>query len=58
MKQLIDVNSWIRKEHYHFFKDFDEPFFGITTKVDCTIAYKKAKDLGVSFFLYYFTIVR
>lgn len=53
MKQLIDVNSWIRKEHYHFFKDFDEPFFGITTKVDCTIAYKKAKDLGVSFFLYY-----
>lgn len=31
----------------------EEPFFGITTRVDCTIAYAKAKALGVSFFTYY-----
>jgi chloramphenicol O-acetyltransferase type A len=31
----------------------EEPFFGITTTVDCTNAYKSAKDLGVSFFVYY-----
>lgn len=31
----------------------EEPFFGITTRVDCTKAYAKAKELGVSFFTYY-----
>jgi chloramphenicol O-acetyltransferase type A len=31
----------------------EEPFFGVTTRVDCTKAYAKAKGLGVSFFTYY-----
>lgn len=53
MKQIIDINSWKRKEHYQFFKDFQEPFFGITANVDCTKAYNYAKDNELSFFLYY-----
>jgi len=39
MKQVIDLNSWKRREHYSFFKDYQEPFFGITANVDCTKAY-------------------
>lgn len=31
----------------------DEPFFGVTVPIDCTNAYAKAKELGVSFFTYY-----
>ena len=31
----------------------DEPFFGVTTRVDCTLAYEKSKALGISFFAYY-----
>jgi chloramphenicol O-acetyltransferase type A len=31
----------------------EEPFFGVTITVDCTKAYDKAKELGVSFFTYY-----
>lgn len=53
MKQIIDINHWKRKEHYNFFKGFPDPFFGITANVDCTKAYKFAKDNGLSFFLYY-----
>ena len=53
MKQKIDIDNWKRKEHYTFFKDFQEPFFGITANVDCTKAYKYAKDNNLSFFLYY-----
>lgn len=53
MKKLIDLDNWNRKEHFLFFSKFDEPFFGVTVKVDCTIAYQKAKEKGVSFFLYY-----
>jgi chloramphenicol O-acetyltransferase type A len=53
MKKLIDLESWNRKEHYLFFSKFEEPFFGVTIQIDCTKAYKKAKEQGVSFFLYY-----
>lgn len=31
----------------------EEPFFGVTVPIDCTKAYAKAKELGVSFFTYY-----
>ncbi|BDB52123.1 chloramphenicol acetyltransferase [Flavobacterium ammonificans] len=53
MKQKLDLNSWNRKEHFLFFKQMEEPFYGITTIIDCTQAYVKAKALGVSFFSYY-----
>ncbi len=53
MKQIIDLNLWKRREHFLFFKDFQEPFFGITANVDCTEAYRYAKENDLSFFLYY-----
>lgn len=53
MKQKIDLNNWNRKEHFLFFKQMEEPFHGITTTVDCTKAFAKAKELGVGFFSYY-----
>ena len=53
MKKELDIDHWERKDHYHFFKKFEEPFFGITVDLDCTIAYKYCKTKGISFFLYY-----
>jgi chloramphenicol O-acetyltransferase type A len=53
MKQKLNIETWNRKEHFLFFKQMEEPFFGITITVDCTKAYDKAKELGVSFFSYY-----
>jgi len=53
MKTLLNLDTWNRKEHFLFFNQMEEPFFGITTTIDCTIAYKKSKELGVSFFTYY-----
>lgn len=53
MKQKLSLDTWNRKEHFLFFKQMEEPFFGITTTIDCTKAYKKAKALDVSFFTYY-----
>lgn len=53
MKQKLDIDTWNRKEHFLFFNQMEEPFFGITIPFDCTKAYQKAKDLGVSFFTYY-----
>lgn len=53
MKQLLDMNSWSRKDHFDFFSRFEEPFFGICVDIDCTKAYQRAKELETSFFLYY-----
>ncbi len=53
MPQQLDINAWDRKHIYHFFKDFDEPFFGVTVEIDCTNAYSFCKENGHSFFLFY-----
>ena len=53
MKQILDIDKWARKDHYHFFRQFDEPFFGITATIDCTRAYEASKKRDCSFFLYY-----
>lgn len=53
MKQKIDLATWNRKEHFAFFSTFEEPFFGLTTQLDCENAYHKAKSLGIPFSTYY-----
>lgn len=53
MTRNLDINIWHRREHFQFFTRFDEPFFGVTVKIDCTTAYQFAKENGISFFLYY-----
>ena len=49
----IDLEGWNRKEHFEFFSQMDEPFFGLVQTVDATIAYKHCKREGISFFSYY-----
>ncbi len=53
MKQKLNLETWNRKEHFNFFNKMEEPFFGITTIIDCTKGYEKAKAMEVSFFTYY-----
>ena len=53
MRRKIEIRNWERREIYGFFKDFDEPYYGITMELDCTGAYEFAKSKGISFFLYY-----
>jgi len=53
MYKKLNIDAWNRKEHFHFFKQLEEPFFGVTVPIDCTLAYKKAKENKHSFFLSY-----
>ena len=53
MKRILDQSTWNRKEHFDFFRKFDEPFFGIVTEIDCTKAYQISKEKKQSFFAYY-----
>lgn len=53
MRKKINIRNWNRKEIYNFFKDYEEPFYGITMELECTGAYEFAKSRNISFFLYY-----
>ena len=53
MKTELDLENWNRYEHFKFFSSFDEPFFGITVRVDCTKTYLESKENNTSFFLNY-----
>ena len=53
MKHKLDLDNWPRKQHFEFFKQFEEPYFGVTVNVDVTLAYEHAKAAGVSLFIYY-----
>lgn len=51
-KQKLDLSRWPRREHFAFFNAFEEPYYGVTVKLDCTTAYRIARQRNVSFFLY------
>ena len=52
-KTKIEIATWKRREHYAFFKNFEQPFWGVTTAVDCTEAYHYCKEKNLSFFAFY-----
>ncbi len=43
-RHFIDISAWKRREHFEVFRNFDEPLFGITVRVECSEAYKIAKE--------------
>jgi len=53
MKHKLDLDTWTRKNHFSFFNQFDEPYYGVNVNIDCTAAYQTAKQNGVSFYLFY-----
>lgn len=53
MKTKINIETWARREQFHFFRQYDEPFWGATTEIDCTKAYTFCKANNESFFFYY-----
>jgi chloramphenicol O-acetyltransferase type A len=53
LKQKIDLDQWVRKAHFEFYSKFDEPYYGVCVRVDCSVAYTTAKRKGYPFFLYY-----
>ncbi|RNA62425.1 chloramphenicol acetyltransferase [Chryseobacterium nematophagum] len=51
--KIIDIDNWNRKEHFDFFSKMVSPYFGLTIELDCTKAYKAAKENNYSFFASY-----
>ena len=52
MYKKLNKDNWNRKEHFEFFNQFDEPFFGIVAEIDCSNAYQVCKTNSIPFSLY------
>ena len=48
MYQEFDVSTWNRKNLYEFFKEYDDPFFGITTHLDVSSLHSYCRNNGHS----------
>ena len=53
MKVKLDLENWNRREHFEFFKKFDEPFYSLNMDIDCTEGYDKVKARNGSLFIWY-----
>ena len=51
MKRKLDLDTWVRKPHFEFFRTFEEPYHGVCVTIDCTKAYRFAKQNALSVFL-------
>ncbi|QEY35323.1 chloramphenicol acetyltransferase [Caproiciproducens galactitolivorans] len=51
--EIIDLNTWPRKEHFAFFRRMEYPQFNICVKLDVTHFLQFVKENGLSF---YFTM--
>ena len=52
MSHFLDIDSWNRRSHFHFFKDFEAPFFGLCTDLDVSAVYEQSSQgPASSFFL-------
>lgn len=53
MHRKLDLATWNRREHFEFFTQFDEPYFGLVTEIDATEAYQYCKATKQPFFLFF-----
>ena len=47
----FNVSKWNRKEAFAFFKEYDDPFFNVTTQLEVTSLYHYCQKNKISFFL-------
>jgi len=47
--RTIDMQSWSRRQHFDFFKNFDHPHFGLSANIDLTTFYPALKHHKISF---------
>src|SRR6185295_1451169 len=54
MEKYLDVSTWARRDIFEFFRDFDKPYFNISTQLDVTrlLASLRARE-NVSLMLAY-----
>lgn len=50
MPRYLDIENWKRKDQFHFFMAYDDPFFGLCADLDITALHRHIKTRRISFF--------
>jgi len=53
LRKKLNLHTWNRKEHFEFFSQFDEPFFGIVSEVDMSQCLQRVEAQGGSLYATY-----
>jgi chloramphenicol O-acetyltransferase type A len=54
MPSYLDLESWPRRQQFHFFKGYEQPFFNVCVHLDVTALVRLGRSRkGLSFFLTY-----
>lgn len=54
MPSYLDMDRWVRREQFHFFKEYEQPFFNVCVQMDVTEVLRLARSReGLPFFLVY-----
>jgi chloramphenicol O-acetyltransferase type A len=59
MPRFLDTKTWIRREVFEFFRDFDKPYFNICTQLDITRLLELLRDradLSIMLAYHYFAL--
>lgn len=51
MPRYLDLQTWNRREHFYFFKNYEQPFFNICAELEVTPLLQYTKASGLSFFV-------
>ena len=52
MSGFVDLSTWKRRDHYLWFRHYEQPFFSVTVDVDVTTVWNASRKRGApSFFL-------
>ena len=56
METFLDLETWSRRDHFYFFRAYDNPYFNLCTEMDVTVLKARARerqDLSISIALFY-----
>ncbi len=53
MKEIIDIETWERRDNFEFFRGYASSWYAVTTEIECTRSFRQCKETGESFFLRY-----
>jgi chloramphenicol O-acetyltransferase type A len=59
MAHYLDLDTWVRRDTFNFFRDFDKPYFNVCTSLDVTnlrAFLKQRPDLSISLTYHYLAL--
>ena len=58
MPTYLDLETWPRREHFHFFKEYDNPFFNVCVQMDVTGLRQLSRERAPFFLTYHYLALK